>query len=113
MIYHKWSLVGLMLWARYALLAGRPWRSLRSIYAAHLESPGTKAYSMGEARRLFAAFSEVSIRTVLTHGDLLESGAGQRHRGLLLDLAKRFWPRWLIRRVFPRLGLFMLIRARK
>lgn len=52
MIYHKWRMIGLMLWLWYALLAGRPWRSLRSIYAEHLESPGTKAYSYIEARQL-------------------------------------------------------------
>jgi len=104
MIYHKWSMVGLMLWMRYALLAGRPWRSLRSIYAAHLESPGTKAYSVAEARALFAAFCDVRIRTVLTHGDLLESGAGQRHGGLALTLARRIWPRRLIRWLFPTAG---------
>lgn len=113
MIYHKWSMVGVMLWLRYALLAGRPWRSLSSIYAQHLESPGTKAYSVGEAKQLFSMFRELNIRTVLTHGDLLESGAGQRHRGALLALARKFWPRFLIRRILPNAGLFMLIEARK
>ncbi len=43
MIYHKYSLVGYMLWLRYGLLTGRPFRSLSEIYANHLESPGTKA----------------------------------------------------------------------
>ncbi len=113
MIYHKWSMIGIMLWLRYALLAGRPWRSLRSVYAEHLESPGTKAYSVAEARGLFAAFSEVRIRTVLTHGDLLESGAGQRHGGLALSLARRIWPRGLICGLLPGAGLFMLIEANK
>lgn len=113
MIYHKWSMVGLMLWLRYALLAGRPWRSLRAVYAAHLESPGTKAYSVSEARALFAAFSGVRITTVLTHGDLLESAAGQRHGGPALSVARRIWPRRLIRRLFPTAGLFMLIEAQK
>lgn len=113
MIYHKWSMIGVMLWLRYALLVGRPWRSLRSIYAEHLESPGTKAYSVGEARKLFAAFSEVRISTPLGHGDLLESDVGQRHRGLALTLAKKLWPRWFIRRFMPGAGLFMLIEARK
>ena len=113
MIYHKWSMIGAMLWLRYALLTGRPWRSLRSIYAAHLESPGTKAYSVAEARQLFAAFSKVRISTPLAHGDLLESDVGQRHRGLALTLAKKFWPRWFIRRFLPGTGLFMLIEANK
>jgi len=111
MFYHKWSLVGLMLWMRYALLTGR--RSLRLTCAAHLESPGTKAYSAAEARQLFAAFGEVCITTVLPHGDLLEPGAGQRHQGALLNLARKIWPRWLIRRFFPNAGLFMLIEAKK
>jgi hypothetical protein len=68
---------------------------------------------MTEARKLFSAFSEVKVSTVLTHGDLLESGAGQRHRGVLLTLARVVWPRWLIKRIFPGLGLFMLVDARK
>jgi SAM-dependent methyltransferase len=113
MIYHKYALVGYMLWMRYALLAGRPWRSLRDIYAQHLESPGTKAYTVDEARGLFSRFAEVTISTVLTHGDLLESEVGQRHRGRLLSLAKSLWPRRFLRWALPGHGLFMLIEAVK
>jgi ubiquinone/menaquinone biosynthesis C-methylase UbiE len=113
MIYHKWSLVGYMLWARYALLRLRPWTTLAAIYARHLESPGTKAYSVREANRMFSAFSAVRIEVVLTHGDLLESAAGQRHRGMLLRLARRIWPRALLRRFAGGQGLFMLITAVK
>jgi SAM-dependent methyltransferase len=113
MIYHKYSLVGYMLWVRYALFRGQPWLTLSDIYARYLESPGTKAYSVEEARALFSAFSEVNIITRLTHGDLLESEAGQRHRGLLLSLAKKLWPRAILKRFFPRQGLAMLIEARK
>jgi len=113
MVYHKWSMVGFMLWIRYALLGMRPWLLLSDIYSRYLESPGTKAYSVTAARHLFSAFSEVKIRTVLTHGDLLESQAGQRHQGALLSLARKIWPRSLLKRFFPGLGLFMLIEARK
>ena len=113
MIYHKWSMVGYMLWVRYALLGLRPWMTLTDIYARYLESPGTKAYSLAEARRLFAAFSSIEIQTVLTHGDLLESGAGQRHRGAFLAIARGIWPRALLRRFATGHGLFMLICATK
>lgn len=113
MIHHKRSLVGYMLWLRYGLLAGKPWRSLDDIYAHYLESPGTKAYTVDEARALFRKFSEVRVSTVLTHGDLLESDAGQRHRGWVLSMAKRIWPRRLVRSLLPGHGLFMLIDARK
>lgn len=113
MVYSKWSFIGLMLWARYGLLRGSPFTSLATICSRHLESPGTKAYTVAEARQLMSAYCDVKISTVLTHGDLLESGAGQRHTGLLLSLARRVWPRWLIRTLFPTAGLFMLIQARK
>jgi SAM-dependent methyltransferase len=113
MVYHRRSIVGLMLWMRYALLRGRPLTPLGEIYARHLESPGTKAYSIDEARALFAAAGEVGVRAVLTHGDLLTSDAGQRHRGVPLDLARRVWPRALIRKVLPGWGLFLLIEGRK
>jgi SAM-dependent methyltransferase len=113
MIYHKWSFVGYMLWIRYALLRLRPWLSLSTIFARYLESPGTKAYSIRDARQLFSAFRDVTIRTVLTHGDLLESEAGQRHQGVLLSLARKIWPRSILARLLPGHGLFMLIAARK
>lgn len=113
MIYHKWSMVGLLLWIRYALLALRPFTSLKEIYSRHLESPGTKAYSVEEAKVMFQAFSEVKIYTVLTHADLLVSNAGQRHRGFILSIGRRVWPSALIRRFLPKAGLFMLIEARK
>ncbi|HVP14655.1 MAG TPA: class I SAM-dependent methyltransferase [Terriglobales bacterium] len=111
MIYHRMSLTGLMLWLRYALLALRPLRSLDDIYAQHLESPGTKAYSVREARELFRGFSDVRIGVQLNHGDLLEGEAGQRHQGALLTLARKLWPRGIIRRMLPRLGLYLMIDA--
>lgn len=113
MIYHKYSFVGFMLWLRYALLRLRPFTRLDEIYANYLESLGTKACTVTEARELFRKFGRVEIQTVLTHGDLLSSAAGQRHQGILLSVARIVWPRWLIRRLFPKLGLFMLITAVK
>jgi len=113
MVYHTWSMVGLMLWLRYGLLRGRPFVGMKEIYSKYLESPGTKAYSFAEARELFKDFSEVNIRTVMTHADLLESDVGQRYRGTILSVARKVWPRWLIRSLFPNAGLFMLIEARK
>lgn len=113
MMYHKYSLVGLMLWVRYALFRLSPMRSLNEIYSEYLESPGTKAYSLAEAHKLFKNFRAAEITTVLTHGDLLTSSAGQRHQGPLLSVARWMWPRWLIRTLFPRYGLFMLITATK
>jgi SAM-dependent methyltransferase len=111
MIYHSRSLVGYMLWLRYGLLALQPLRPLRDIYAHHLESPGTKAFTIAEAHRLFSPFSSTDVRISLGPGDLLEGAVGQRHRGLPLRAAKAVWPRWFIRRAMKGHGLGMLITA--
>jgi SAM-dependent methyltransferase len=113
MIYSKYSLVGLMLWLRYGLLRLRPWTSLAAIYSKHLESPGTKAYTVKEAHQLCAPFAKATIQTKMTHGDLLESDAGQRHRGALLSVARLIWPRWFFHTFTPNAGLFMLIECHK
>jgi ubiquinone/menaquinone biosynthesis C-methylase UbiE len=115
MIYHKWSLVGLMLWFRYGLLFGRPMRKLEDIYFHHLESPGTKAYTSKNAHHMFkaAGFSQVDVRVQLSHGDLLQGNVGARHRGALLSIATTLWPRWFLKRLAPRIGLYLLIEAVK
>jgi SAM-dependent methyltransferase len=112
MIYHRPSIVGLMLWARYGLAAGHPTSTLTEIYARHLESPGTKGYTVTEARRLVAPFSSCKIRSEVSFGDLLLGEVGQQHSGRGLTIAKRIWPRPLLRRL-PTLGLLLLIEAKK
>jgi SAM-dependent methyltransferase len=114
MVYHTYSVVGYMLWTRYALLAGRPGRSLADIYAHHLENPGTKAYTVHEAAGLFSGFSRIlDIHTLITPSDLLLGEAGQQHHGPILTVARAVWPRWLIRRAFRRHGLWLMIEAVK
>lgn len=113
MIYHKYSLTGYMLWIRYGLLSGRPFRSLYDIYFNHLESTGTKAYSIDEARVMLSQFAKVDTKVQLNFGDLLEGAVGQRHRGILLSVAKRLWPRKLLRVLFKNHGLMLLIEAQK
>jgi SAM-dependent methyltransferase len=113
MIYHKHCMVGYMLWARYGLLGLRPLRSLNDIYAHHLESPGTKAFTVQEARRMFYDFSSVAVDIKLSLGDLLQGAVGQRHRGGLLTAAKRLWPRWFIKKFLRNHGMAMMIEAVK
>ncbi|MCA1572805.1 MAG: hypothetical protein LC798_21425 [Chloroflexi bacterium] len=113
MIYHKHSLVGYMLWLRYAPARGRARTPLSTIYDGHLESPGKKAYTVEQARALLCDFEILRVRTELTHTDLLASDVGQRHRGRALAVAQRLWPRWLIRRALAGHGLFLLLHARK
>jgi SAM-dependent methyltransferase len=113
MIYHRPSIVGVMLWLRYGLGRGRPQRTLTEMYAEHLESPGTKGYTVDEARQLAGSFRGVDIRTQLGNGDLLEGDVGKRHGSAVLRLAKLVWPRPLIRRTLKRYGLLLMIEATK
>ena len=113
MIYHKQSLIGYMLWLRYALFALKPFRSLDYIYHHFLESPGTKAYSYKEAKELFKKFEMISIDSTLGHADLLTSEAGQRHKGYVLSLARKIWPRWFFKKFMPKYGLSLMITIRK
>lgn len=113
MIYHKYSIVGYVLWLRYALLKGKIKRSLDDIYFNYLESPGTKAYTTDDAKRLFYQFSRIDVKVQLCLGDLMEGAVGQRHDGVLLTLAKRIWPRKIIKKLFSNHGLFLFIEAQK
>lgn len=113
MIYHKWSIVGFMLWIRYALIAIRPFRPMKELFANHLEGPGNKAFSIFEVKRMFSDFSDVHISIGLSPADLLESSVGESHGGSSLALMKKIWPRWFIRKYLYNAGLFMQIKAKK
>jgi ubiquinone/menaquinone biosynthesis C-methylase UbiE len=113
MIYHKPSIVGALLWLRYALLAGRPGRSVDDVLAEHLESPGTKAFSVEATTQMFQRFRVVRTLPALSFADLLKGEVGQRHVSPLLVTARALWPRWLIVRFFSRYGLDLVIDAVK
>ena len=113
MIYHKHSLVGIMLWFRYALLKLKPFLNLSYIYSNYLESPGTKAYTINESKIMFNKFKSVNIKIELSQGDLLTDDVGQRHKGLILKVAKMIWPTFLVKKLFKNYGLFMLISVEK
>jgi len=113
MIYHAPSITGLLLWTVHCLLRLRPWRSPRWAVAHYLESPGTKVYTLREARALFGAFSTVRVRTVLGSGDLLLMRRSEKYGRALARLAWRLYPRWAVRLAGDRFGLGLLIEAVK
>jgi ubiquinone/menaquinone biosynthesis C-methylase UbiE len=69
MMYGRHSLVAFKLWVKFALLQGRPWRSLRHVVAHHMESPGTKAYTCRELKALFSEFSTFHATPIMTAYD--------------------------------------------
>ena len=93
MIYARHSLLVLKLWFRHGLLKGQPWRSLADIVWNHVESPGTKAYTSDEARRLLGGFSSITLKPFITTYE-----------------TTRF-PRWLHRLIPDAWGWFITFRA--
>lgn len=94
MLYARRSWLAFGAWVRWALLRGRPWRSVSNVLASHIESPGTKAYTEGELRALFSHFAAIDVRRYVTPYD-------RRVAGRLADLSG------------PRLGWFFAIRAHR
>jgi ubiquinone/menaquinone biosynthesis C-methylase UbiE len=66
MFYQRPSLVTLKVWLKHGLLAGKPWRSFKDVLFHHVESIGTKAYTIAEMRRMFAEFPNTTVTPILT-----------------------------------------------
>jgi SAM-dependent methyltransferase len=69
MLYARHSWVSYGLWARYALLRGRPRTSLADVLAHHMESEGTKGFTKAELRGLFAGLEHLRVEHVGTPYD--------------------------------------------
>jgi ubiquinone/menaquinone biosynthesis C-methylase UbiE len=110
MVYHHRSLTGFMLWLRYGVLRGK---SLRESVREHLESPGTKSYTRKEARAMLQGFNQIELRQAFSPGDLLLHEPSARFQGWAYRMAWRLYPRFLVRKFGAKLGLFLLISARK
>lgn len=110
MIYHHRSITGFMLWLRYGLFRGK---SLRQSVFDHLESPGTKSYTLGEAETLFEGFTNVKMQVVFSPGDLLQHQPSARFQSGFYRLVWKLFPRPVVRTFCRRWGLFLLITASK
>jgi ubiquinone/menaquinone biosynthesis C-methylase UbiE len=113
MIYHIPSWTGWMLWIWNGVFKGRPLLTVRQAISLALESPGTKAYTISEARDLLeqVGFTNIQLTTRLGPADLLKIKPSQKYRSFLFRLVWQFYPRWLIRAIGDQYGLALLIRA--
>lgn len=110
MLYHHPSITGVMLWLRYGIWRGQ---SIRQCVHEHLESPGTKTFTLAEVRGLFAGFEDVLVEQVFSPGDLLLHQPSRRFQGRAYNWIWKLFPRTLVRRIGRKWGLFLLISARK
>lgn len=69
MLYGRDSWLAWRAWVRYALLRGRPGKSVADVLAERIESDGTKAYTNTELRGMFNLLDDLRIDPVLTAYD--------------------------------------------
>lgn len=110
MLYHHPSLTGFLLWLRYGVWQGK---SLRMSVYDYLESPGTKSYTRAEALSLMKEFRDVHLQVVFSPGDLLLHQPSSRFQSSFYRWARNFYPRWLLRAIARKRGLFLLVHAIK
>jgi ubiquinone/menaquinone biosynthesis C-methylase UbiE len=103
MLYHRYSMLVFALYVYHGLLKGRPFRTFSDILADHLESKGTKAYSVSDARKMFEKFRNVSITPILTPYD--------KNAVRPEMIRKIFSP--LLNNLPSRMGFFMVIEGEK
>lgn len=115
MIYHLPSWTGWMMWTQSCLLRGKLYRSPRQAIFHRLESPGTKAYTNAQAKKMLEkiGFQNIHLETKLCAGDLLEIQPSKKYQSRLDRLLWKFYPRWLVRAFGDRFGLELLIKAKK
>lgn len=95
MLYGRRSPLAFKEWVKNALLKGRPWRSFSDVLWNHVESVGTKAYTVSELGRMFSSFETATFKPMITQYD------------------KDKWPRWLSKFFPDDWGWFIGVTARK
>jgi ubiquinone/menaquinone biosynthesis C-methylase UbiE len=110
MLYHHPSLTGLMLWLRYGVIHGK---SVRQSVYDHLESPGTRSFTGSELRNLMSGFDQIEMRQVFSPGDLLLHSPSSRFQNRFYRMVWAIYPRTLVQLLCGRLGLFLLVSARR
>ncbi len=115
MVYHIPSWTGWLLWLRFGLLARKPFSSVKDLISQHLESPGTKAFTCEEMSELLAkiGFAQPQGKVTLGPSDLLSLKLSRRYASEIYRVAQALYPRWLVKAMGDRYGLFLFFQARK
>src|SRR5262245_48349096 len=111
MIYHIHSWVALQLYLLYGLGRGRFTASLKDVMFDHLESPGTKGFTVREARQLLetSGFHEINVWTKLGLGDLLTLKLSKKYDSKVYKFISVVYPCWLVRLMGDRYGLNLMM----
>jgi SAM-dependent methyltransferase len=106
MIYNRRSLFALYRYLQSALFKGKPFQSIKQVLYLHQESPGTKAFTVGEVKKMLAPLpvTVTQLKAPVTQHDLLYYKA-RPFRWMAYALACLFG--------WNRVGWFMMIELEK
>lgn len=115
MVYHHPSWVAVTLYILQGLLKGKFYYPLRKVVFDHLESPGTKTYTLSEMREILGeiGFANVKVWSMLSVGDLMTMKLSGKYQSTLHKGFYLLYPRWLVRLLGDRFGLNLFIVAEK
>jgi ubiquinone/menaquinone biosynthesis C-methylase UbiE len=115
MLYHRPCWTGLLLWIMHGLMKGKPFMSMREAIHQHLESPGTKSYTIRETHALLnsTGFTDIATDTALGPGDLLTIKPSAKYDSSTMRVLWKIYPRWLVRLLGKRFGILMMISAKR
>lgn len=115
MIYHVPSWTGAMLWIQHCLLKGKFWHGMTWAIFHHLESPGTKAYTIKEAREMLTkiGYKNIHLKTKLCAGDLLTIKPSKKYQSAIYKIIWKLYPRFFVKLLGDHWGLNLLITATK
>ena len=85
MVYHRKSVYALYHWFKKCFFRCQPWKSISYAMDRHMESPGTKAFSVSEIRNKLSKYpvENILIDSSLTYYDLPLKDKGWKCRYLL------------------------------
>ncbi|GEM_PF-206881 len=115
MIYHVPSWTGWMLWIQRGLMRGNPGLTVKQAIFRYLESFGTKAYTLSEAKVLLekSGYTKIKLSTRLGPGDLLQIKPSSKYSSFWSRCLWKAYPRFLVRWIGHRFGLYLLMEADK
>ena len=113
LLYRLPSWTAFNFWVLHCLAKGKPWKSARWACYHYLESPGTKLYTEEEVRWLMHRFEDVAFDRDLLNGDTLMMPPGKKFQNPIFKVIWKLYPRWLVRLLGKRLGLGLLVEAKK
>jgi ubiquinone/menaquinone biosynthesis C-methylase UbiE len=115
MIYHVPSWTGLLFWLQHGLARAKPGKTQKEVMFSHLESPGTKSYTLTEAKEFLTeiGFRGACVSSKLGPGDLLTIKPSEKYQSPFFRFVWLVYPRWLVRLCGDKYGLYLCMTARK